>query len=186
MSIQALVDFIAEKDPALINAVGRLDVKLFDRLVQDLETLRLNRGDLLAAEGEPLDIEALLGWVRTQTPGKTRLSIISTKFLGTNQDVQFWVSQLLMELGRWISRSPAPDGTAPGGDPLRRGRPVPARGAAAGDQGADGGPVEAGPIRRPGPAPGHPEPRRLRLQVPRQHPRPGSSAGSRKPTRSPR
>src|SRR5207253_10839242 len=34
----------------------------------------------------------------------------STKFLGTNQDVQFWVAQLLMTLGRWISRSPARDG----------------------------------------------------------------------------
>ena len=43
--------------------------------------------------------------------GKTRLGIISTKFLGTNQDVQFWVAQLLMALGRWISRSPAPDGS---------------------------------------------------------------------------
>ncbi len=45
------------------------------------------------------------------TSGKTRLSIISTKFLGSNPDVQFWVSQLLMALGRWISKSPAPDGT---------------------------------------------------------------------------
>ena len=111
VSIQALVEFIAEKDPALINAVGHLDIKLFDHLVQDLETLRHIQGDLLAAEGEPLDVEALLGLGADRTPGKTRLSIISTKFLGTNQDVLFWVSQLLMTLGRWISKSPAPDGT---------------------------------------------------------------------------
>jgi hypothetical protein len=110
LPIETLVDFIAEKDRALVEEVGRLDVKLFDRLVQDLETLRLNQGDLLSARGEPLDINALLGKGDHQTPGKTRLAIISTKFLGTNQDVQFWVAQLLMTLGRWISQSPAPDG----------------------------------------------------------------------------
>ncbi len=65
----------------------------------------------MAAQGEPLEIDALLGLGRHATPGKTRLSIISTKFLGNNQDVQFWVAQFLMEVGRWIGRSPAPDGT---------------------------------------------------------------------------
>ena len=111
MPIKALTDFIAEKDRGLVDAVGRLDVKLFDTLVQDLEVLRLNQGDMLSAEGEPLEIEALLGMGAHQSPGKTRLSIISTKFLGTNQDVQFWVAQFLMTLGRWISRSPAPSGS---------------------------------------------------------------------------
>jgi hypothetical protein len=113
LPITALVDFIAQKDPALIDAVGYLDVKLFDHLVQDLETLRLNQGDLLAAQGEPLDIDALLGRGTPAAPGqtRTRLSIISTKFLGSNQDVQFWVAQFLMTLGRWISKSPAPDGS---------------------------------------------------------------------------
>ena len=111
MPIETLVAFIAERDPGLLSAVGRLDVKLFDHLVQDLETLRLNQGDLLSAQGEPLDVEALLGLGVHRTPGKTRLSIISTKFLGTNQDTQFWVAQFLMTLGRWISRSPNPSGS---------------------------------------------------------------------------
>jgi DNA helicase HerA-like ATPase len=31
--------------------------------------------------------------------------------LGINQDVQFWVAQFLMTLGRWISRSPDLSGT---------------------------------------------------------------------------
>ena len=44
ISIKLLIDFIAEKDPALVNAVGHLDIKLFDRLVQDLETLRHQPG----------------------------------------------------------------------------------------------------------------------------------------------
>jgi hypothetical protein len=110
VSIEELIRFIDEKDSSLVTEVGRLDVKLFDRLVQDLETLRLNHGDLLAARGEPLDVEFLLGIGRHAIAGKTRLSIISTKFLGSTQDVQFWVAQFLMEVARWISRSPAPDG----------------------------------------------------------------------------
>ena len=109
--VEALIQFIDEKDPGLINEVGRLDVRLFERLVQDLETLRLNHGDLLEAQGEPLEIDALFGLGSHATAGKTRLSIISTKFLGNNQDVQFWVAQFLMEVGRWIGRSPASDGT---------------------------------------------------------------------------
>jgi hypothetical protein len=109
--IESLLSFIADQDTSLVNEVGRLDVKLFDKLVQDLETLRLNHGDLLAARGEPLEIEALFGLGRHARPGKTRLSIISTKFLGGSQDVQFWIAQFVMEVGRWISRAPAPDGT---------------------------------------------------------------------------
>ena len=115
-----------------------------------------------------------------RAPGKTRLSIISTKFLGTNQDVQFWVAQFLMELGRWSEPVAGPGRQLQAVAPVRRGRPVPARRAAAADQGADGEPAAAGPVRRPRPAAGHPEPRRLRLQVPRQHPhlvrRPGQGA----------
>ncbi len=106
VSLEGLIEYIAEEDAGLVNAVGRLDPRLFEKLVQDLETLRLSKGDFLSAPGEPLDIEALLGLGRHATPGKTRLSIISTKFLGATQDVQFWVSQLLVELGRWTSRSP--------------------------------------------------------------------------------
>ena len=105
-----LIQFIDEKDSTLVDEVGRLDVRLFDRLVQDLETLRLNQGDLLEARGETLDIEAMFGLGGHARPGKTRLSIVSTKFLGNNEDVQFWVAQFLMEVGRWIGRSPAPDG----------------------------------------------------------------------------
>jgi energy-coupling factor transporter ATP-binding protein EcfA2 len=111
VSISALIEYIAEKDLGLVNAVGRLDVKLFDTLVQDLEVLRLNQGDMFSPQAESVEIEALLGLGAHQRPGKTRLSIISTKFLGTNQDVQFWIAQFLMTVGRWISLSPATSGS---------------------------------------------------------------------------
>ncbi len=107
VSLAELIDFIDGADPALLNAIGRLDPKHFTKLVQDLETIRHSRGDLLSARGEPLDAEALLGLGRHARPGKTRLSVISTKFLGPNQDIQFWVAQFLMEMARWSSRSPS-------------------------------------------------------------------------------
>jgi hypothetical protein len=107
VALGPLIEYIAEQDPGLVNAVGRLDLKLFDKLVNDLETLRLSQGELLAAEGEPLDPEALLGLGHHARRGKTRLSIVSTKFLGANQDIQFWVSQLLVALGRWASLAPS-------------------------------------------------------------------------------
>ncbi len=110
VSLEPLIELIADKDLSLVNAVGRLDVKHFEHLVQSLETLRINQEGMFASGGEPLDIDALLGLGSHHAPGKTRLSIISTKFLGTNQDVQFWIAQLLMTLTRWISRRPSPSG----------------------------------------------------------------------------
>jgi energy-coupling factor transporter ATP-binding protein EcfA2 len=107
VTLADLVEFIHSSDPALVNAIGMLDTKLFARLVQDLETIRHSRGDLLSAEGEPMVAEALLGLGEHARPGRTRLSIISTKFLGPGQDVQFWVAQFLMEMARWTSRAPS-------------------------------------------------------------------------------
>ncbi len=107
VTLEELIKHIGEKDAGLISQIGYLDTKNMDKLVQDLEVLRLSRGELLSARGEPLDAEALLGLGTHRTPGKTRLSIISTKFLGGTQDVQFWVSQLLVELAHWANRQPS-------------------------------------------------------------------------------
>ncbi|WP_309897616.1 AAA family ATPase [Archangium sp.] len=107
VTLEKLVYFIDEKDPRLVSAVGRLDTKLFDKLVQDLETLRLNSSDLLGSGGEKLDMDLLLGRGAHARPGKARLSVISTKFLGDNDKVLFWVSQLLIEVSRWLGRNPS-------------------------------------------------------------------------------
>jgi len=109
VTLEELVRMLDEQDPVLLNAVGKLDVKLFDKLVNDLETLRLGKGRLLESEAERLDIEMLLGLGAYRNPGRTRLSILSTKFLGDEQDALFWVAQLLIELGRWTSRNPTKD-----------------------------------------------------------------------------
>jgi hypothetical protein len=107
VSLAELVDFIDATDPTLVNAIGKLDTRLFTRLVQDLETIRHSRGGLLSAVGEPMDAQALLGLGSHSRPGRTRLSVISTKFLGPGPDIQFWVAQFLMEMARWTSRSPS-------------------------------------------------------------------------------
>src|SRR5437763_4458680 len=41
-------------------------------------------------------------------PGRVRLSVISTRFLGDAAKVDFWVSQLLVAVSRWCAKSPRP------------------------------------------------------------------------------
>lgn len=104
-SIEDLVELIHSQDPALINAIGHLDSRLFRAIVQALETLRLTRGrQLFDVDAEQLDIDRLL----TPYEGRTPLTIISTKFLGGTHDAQFWVAQFLNELRRWTNGHPSP------------------------------------------------------------------------------
>lgn len=103
VTLQTLIELIAAADPALVAAVGRLDTKLFTKLVQDLETLRLTTARLFEGT-EPLDFASLL----RADGGRTRLSIVSTKFLGDVPTTLFWVAQLLLDAARWTSRHPSP------------------------------------------------------------------------------
>ena len=117
VSISELIDLIHSEDPALVNAIGRLDTRHFAKLVDHLETLRLTRGELLAARSDHpdrgsgtadmLDPDELFGLGRHRVDGNTRLSIISTKFLGDQAAIEFWVARLLVEIGRWASKSPS-------------------------------------------------------------------------------
>jgi energy-coupling factor transporter ATP-binding protein EcfA2 len=107
VTLESLVKFIGDKDPRLVNAAGRLDMKLFDKLADDLDRLRLDARLLMGSEAEKLDMDLLLGRGPHAKPGRTRLSILSTKFLGDNNNVLFWVSQLLIEVTRWLNRNPS-------------------------------------------------------------------------------
>lgn len=102
ISLDALVDFIDRQDPVLLSAIGRLDTKYFKSLVQDLETLRLNNGELFSTDGEVLDAASLL-----RSGDKPRLSIISTAFLGDNNNILFWIAQLLLEIARYGAKHPS-------------------------------------------------------------------------------
>ncbi|HET6883757.1 MAG TPA: helicase HerA-like domain-containing protein [Pirellulales bacterium] len=102
-SIEDLVELIDSQDPSLVNAIGRLDTRLFNAIVQALETLRLTRGHLFDSTAEQVDFDRLL----LPADGRTPLTIVSTKFLGDTLDVQFWVAQFLNELRRWASGHPS-------------------------------------------------------------------------------
>lgn len=106
VGIGELVKVLDEEDPELLSLVGRLDTKHFRALVENLETLRLRYEHLLREDGERLSPELLFGTGEHRRP-RTRLSIISTKFLGDNAAIDFWIARLLGDLSRWASRSPA-------------------------------------------------------------------------------
>ena len=61
---------------------------------------------MLSLGSEALDAAQLLGKDGSVPPGRTRLSIVTTRFLGTTQEAQFWVTHLLMEIERWLLAQP--------------------------------------------------------------------------------
>jgi energy-coupling factor transporter ATP-binding protein EcfA2 len=101
VTIDVLHDTIDQPDPELLTRVGPLR-RFFAPLSEDLQTLNIQRGGLLAGDGEPLDAGALL------PPGgeRPRLSIISTAALTEVPVLQFWISRLLVELGRLARKRP--------------------------------------------------------------------------------
>ena len=105
--LEHVIGLIADRDHSLVNAVGRLDTRHFDKLVDNLETLRLTRGQLLSSRAEKLNPTRLLGLERQG--GKVPLTIVSTKFLRDNQDIDFWVARMLLELARWANKNPSPE-----------------------------------------------------------------------------
>jgi hypothetical protein len=106
LTLEHLLAFINADDPALLSELGLLEPKHRKKLVDHLQTLLLNKKTLLSMRGERLNALGLFGLAGTK-PRKTRLSIISTKFLGDRASVEFWVAQLLLEITRWVSKQPA-------------------------------------------------------------------------------
>lgn len=107
ISLDHLINLIHDEDPTLVDAIGKLDPKHFGKLVEHLSTVKLRYETLLRGE-ERLDAELLFGLGAAAKPGKTALSIVSTKFLPDAGVIDFWVSRLLIELTRWSSRHPSP------------------------------------------------------------------------------
>jgi DNA helicase HerA-like ATPase len=110
VTVDHLQELVQSQDALLLNAVNGYEAKHYKRLAEDLLTLKLGQSRLLAAPGaEKLDIDALLGRGAAAVVGKTRLSIISTQFLGSAATIDFWVSQFLIALDRWRLKSPSED-----------------------------------------------------------------------------
>jgi AAA ATPase domain/Helicase HerA, central domain len=108
MNLRTLRDMIGQQDDALLNAIGGgYPPKYYEKLAERLHTLELNNKQLLTGS-ERLDMDALLGTGPHAQPGRVRLSVISTRFLGDAAKVDFWVSQLLVAISRWCAKSPQP------------------------------------------------------------------------------
>jgi hypothetical protein len=108
ITVPVLRDVIEQQDDALLNAIGGgYPDRYYATLAQRLLTLELNNRLLLTSD-ELLDVDALLGTGPLARPGRVRLSVISTRFLGDPSKVDFWVSQLLVAVSRWCAKSPRP------------------------------------------------------------------------------
>jgi DNA helicase HerA-like ATPase len=102
VTINLLRDTINQPDPELLTRVGPLQ-RFFAPLSEDLQTLEIQRGVLLAGDGEPLDAAALL----PPSGARPKLSIINTSALTEVPVLQFWISRLLVELGRLARKRPS-------------------------------------------------------------------------------
>lgn len=102
--LDRLISLIEERDDALIQRASRYDDRLFKKLVQHLETMRLSSGELFDADAEVLSGDTLLA----RHGGKVPLTIASTRFLGEIERVQSWVASLISALARHATRHPSP------------------------------------------------------------------------------
>lgn len=101
--LEHVIELLDARDDDLIARASRYQDRLFERLVQDLETLRLNDGHWFDPASEPLSAEVLIG---RRDDRRTPLAIVSTRFLGEVERVQAWVSHLIGTLNRHLVRSP--------------------------------------------------------------------------------
>ena len=108
MTLRRLSDFVASEDDSLVNAIGHLEPRHFKKLLENLESFQFLKGHLLAPGGERVDAERLFGLGdHPAPPGKTRLSIISTRAFDDPESALFWVAQFLLEMGRFAARRPS-------------------------------------------------------------------------------
>lgn len=107
VTVTALRGLVKDQDDALVARVGGFKAQVYEKLADRLLTLWLNNRQLFAGDGETLDVDALLGTGPHATPGRTRLTVVSTKFLAGADQVDFWVAQFLVAVGRWCARAPS-------------------------------------------------------------------------------
>ena len=108
-TLAGLGGLLADENPALLAALDGLPPRILRDIYADLASFRRLQSRLLSAGAEPLEAERLLGLgAHAPADGRARLSIVSTKALGSDAAVQFWVAQLIIELARFASAHPSP------------------------------------------------------------------------------
>lgn len=108
VTLADLIMLLEDEDPELTDLTQRMDPsgKIRRDLVAQLDSLRHRNSALFDGGGEPMSMESFLGLGPFARPGRTRLSIIYTGFLGDNENILFWVSQFLSEALRFCQRNP--------------------------------------------------------------------------------
>lgn len=99
-----LVTMLEERDDDLLDRAGRYDDRLFKKLIEELETVRLNTADLFDPAAELLTAETLIG---RGADGRVPLAIVSTRFLGDVDRIQSWVAHLIACLNRHAATAPS-------------------------------------------------------------------------------
>jgi type II secretory pathway predicted ATPase ExeA len=104
-----LIRLLEDDDEELVELTSRMDPSGKSRrdLMAQLDSLLHRNAALFDGHGESLRMESLLGLGQYAKPGRTRLSIVYTGFLGDNENVLFWVSQFLSEALRFCQRNPS-------------------------------------------------------------------------------
>jgi hypothetical protein len=100
--LDAFVSYLADPDPSLFAVLGPLKDFLAENVLA-LEVMLRGRGSMLKGN-EPLDVGRMLA---PTDDGRTKLAIVSTKFVGGAADVQFWVSHLVSDFNRMGQRHPS-------------------------------------------------------------------------------
>jgi hypothetical protein len=108
VTLADLIVMLEDEDAELTDLTQRMDPsgKIRRDLVAQLDSLRHRNSVMFEGGGESLRMEALLGLGHYQRPGRTRLSVIYTGFLGDNENILFWVAQFLSEALRFCQRNP--------------------------------------------------------------------------------
>ena len=104
ITMDSLQQLVVEMDDTLTLELQGYEAKEYRTLGRDLLTLKHSYSRLLD-RGERLDVDALLG--RGLPPGRTRLAVVNTQFLGDADTIDFWVSQFLLTVDRWRAKNPA-------------------------------------------------------------------------------
>ena len=100
-----LIQFLMDRPGELMRSLDELSRYVVD-LTMDLQALGTRKGSLLGIGCEPLDAAVLFGHDDRARPDRSRLSIVSTSFLGSQVDIQFWITQLILELDRYARAAP--------------------------------------------------------------------------------
>jgi Helicase HerA, central domain len=106
VTVKGLQQLVSDMDESLTNETEGYEEKHFKKLGQDLLTLAHMHRRLLE-DGEPLSVDALLGRGSAAVPGKVRMSIVNTQFLGDDATIDFWIAQFLLCVDRWRAKSPS-------------------------------------------------------------------------------